>query len=233
MLLDRVLADVIDELATATNEASFVAVGRRAVRRLGFQSFAYLSFAHPRLAFLSSYPREWTGHYVRSGYERIDPVVRQARKSRVGFYRDGSRPAIPTTSAQSRFFREASEFGINNGLTVPIHGGFGQLAAFTLAAEDRDPSFSRYASEALDTLHLLVLYYHAYVRAKLQLGLSGFRPWRRDVRWEAAQEAPIAPLLPRLGFSAGKKNWGQQLRFGLLPIRPDDFALITATMRHA
>jgi len=156
MRADDTLAHVVDELATATNEASLVAIGRRAVRRLGFQSFAYLSFAHPRFAFLTSYPEAWKGHYVRNGYERIDPVVGQARKSRTGFYWDGARPTTPTTSAQRRLFREASAFGINNGVTV----------------EDRDPAFSRYASEALDTLHLLGLYYHAHARAKLQLGLT-------------------------------------------------------------
>ncbi len=171
MRADDILGQVVDELATATDEASLVAIGRRAVRRLGFQSFAYLSFAHPRSAFLSSYPEVWKGHYVRNGYERIDPVVVQARKSRTGFYWDGSRPSTPTSLAQRRLFREASAFGINNGVTVPIHGGFGQLAAFTLAGEDRDPAFPRYASEALDMLHLLGLYYHAHARAKLQLGL--------------------------------------------------------------
>jgi len=171
MSTDNVLVQVVDELATATNEASLVAIGRRAVQRLGFQSFAYLSFAHPRSAFLSSYPEAWKEHYVRNGYERIDPVVGQARKSRTGFYWDGSRPGTPTSSAQRRLFREASAFGINNGVTVPIHGGFGQLAAFTLASQDRDPAFSRYVSEALDTLHLLGLYYHAHARAKLQLNL--------------------------------------------------------------
>lgn len=59
---------------------------------------------------------------------------------------------------------------------------------------------------------------------------GGFQPWRRDVRWSAVEEAPIGPLLPQLGFFAGKKNWGQQLRFGLLSIRTEDFDLITAAM---
>lgn len=55
---------------------------------------------------------------------------------------------------------------------------------------------------------------------------GNFQPWRRHVRWTAGREAPIAPLLPELRFSAGRKNWGQQLRFGLLAICPEDFAAI-------
>jgi hypothetical protein len=57
-----------------------------------------------------------------------------------------------------------------------------------------------------------------------------FRPWRRDVGWVAARDAPIAPLLPRLAFAAGKRNWAAPLRFGLVAITVEDFALIAEAM---
>jgi hypothetical protein len=41
---------------------------------------------------------------------------------------------------------------------------------------------------------------------------------RRDVAWTKAEQAPIGPLLEKLEFSAGKPNWGYQLRFGLFSI---------------
>ncbi|TGV63168.1 EVE domain-containing protein, partial [Mesorhizobium sp. M00.F.Ca.ET.158.01.1.1] len=41
---------------------------------------------------------------------------------------------------------------------------------------------------------------------------------------------PIKPLLERLEFTAGKSNWGYQLRFGLFPISAADFALIARAM---
>lgn len=56
---------------------------------------------------------------------------------------------------------------------------------------------------------------------------------RRDVDWADAQEAPIAPLLDQLDFTAGKTNWGYQLRFGLFEISAHDFALIAAAMGAA
>jgi hypothetical protein len=58
----------------------------------------------------------------------------------------------------------------------------------------------------------------------------GFHPYRRDVNWYAITETPIAPLLQQLRFSAGRKNWGQQLRFGLLAIDPEDFGAIANAM---
>jgi len=59
---------------------------------------------------------------------------------------------------------------------------------------------------------------------------GGFTPFRRDVEWMAAAEAPIKPLLDRLDFTAGKSNWGYQLRFGLFPVSAADFALIAEAM---
>ncbi len=59
---------------------------------------------------------------------------------------------------------------------------------------------------------------------------KGFKPYRRDVDWAKAEEAPIAPLLNKLEFTAGKTNWGYKFRFGLFPISAADFKLIAAAM---
>lgn len=59
---------------------------------------------------------------------------------------------------------------------------------------------------------------------------GGFLPFRRDVSWAEAKAAPITPLLDRLAFSAGNKNWGYQLRFGLFEVSNHDFELIARAM---
>jgi len=59
---------------------------------------------------------------------------------------------------------------------------------------------------------------------------KGFKPYRRDVAWAKAEETPIHPLLDTLDFTAGKPNWGYQLRFGLFAISAADFRLIAAAM---
>ena len=60
---------------------------------------------------------------------------------------------------------------------------------------------------------------------------GGFLPFRRDVDWFDAQEAPIRPLLPSLAFIDGKTNWGYAFRFGLLKVSADDMDVIAAAMR--
>ena len=64
-----------------------------------------------------------------------------------------------------------------------------------------------------------------------QMG-NGFQPFRKDVDWLDADEAPIRPLLQRLSFTRGKSNWGYAFRFGLLKVTGDDMDLIEQAM-HA
>ena len=66
--------------------------------------------------------------------------------------------------------------------------------------------------------------------APYQADIEGFSPFRRDVDWRTAKEAPIKPLLGRLQFTTVKPNWGYQLRFGLFEISGHDMAVIAAAM---
>jgi len=60
---------------------------------------------------------------------------------------------------------------------------------------------------------------------------DGSTPFRRDVDWAMAVEAPIAPLLDQLDLTAGQPHWGYQLRFGVLKVSKHDFALIAEAMK--
>ena len=63
-----------------------------------------------------------------------------------------------------------------------------------------------------------------------RVDMGGSQPFRRDVDWQAAQDAPVAPLLDRLELAAGRRNWGYQLRFGLVAISAADMDVIAAAM---
>jgi hypothetical protein len=60
---------------------------------------------------------------------------------------------------------------------------------------------------------------------------NGFVPWRRDVRYAAAQEVPILPLIEQFDFVDDPRHWGAKFRFGLLEVNDHDFGLIAAAMK--
>ncbi len=60
---------------------------------------------------------------------------------------------------------------------------------------------------------------------------EGFCPFRRDVKWLKAHDASILPLLDKLDFSAGKRNWGYQFRFGLFSVSDHHLQIIAAAMK--
>lgn len=59
---------------------------------------------------------------------------------------------------------------------------------------------------------------------------GGFVPWRRQVAYVPAREAPIAPLLDTLEFVEDRQRWGYKFRFGLFCVSDNDMRLIAHAM---
>ena len=61
---------------------------------------------------------------------------------------------------------------------------------------------------------------------------GGFVPFRKDVAYVPAQEAPIAPLLDALEFvMEDRPRWGAKFRFGLFAVSDHDMRLIAQAMQ--
>ena len=64
---------------------------------------------------------------------------------------------------------------------------------------------------------------------KFDMG-GGFVPYRKNVAFFPAHDAPIKPLLDQLSFTKGKKSWGYAFRRGVIEITAEDYALIADAM---
>ena len=60
---------------------------------------------------------------------------------------------------------------------------------------------------------------------------GGFLPFRRDVIYVPAKEAPIAPLLDSFEFVESRTRWGYKFRFGLFIVTDADMRLISNAMQ--
>ncbi|NOJ41119.1 autoinducer binding domain-containing protein [Bradyrhizobium australiense] len=167
--VECIFQEFIDAIQTATSEDEFERVATRLTQRLGFQRFAYLRLTGETPMLISSYPKTWTSRYFQLGYQQLDPVVRRARAERALFSWGGEASALAGNREQRRFFDEAMTFGIRSGITVPIRGGFGRMAAFTLATGDRDLHPERLVADGKDLIQLVGLHFHCYVAARLDV----------------------------------------------------------------
>ena len=57
-----------------------------------------------------------------------------------------------------------------------------------------------------------------------------FKPYRVDVAFLKAIEAPIKPLIESLSFIKNKTHWGSAFRFGYVKVPAEDCRLIAAAM---
>src|SRR5258708_39767596 len=165
--VEHVLQELIDAIHAAYDEGSFERVATRVTQRLGFRWFGYLRIADNTPALISSYPRSWTSRYFDLGYQHLDPVVQRTRLKHDVFSWGGDISVPVGSREQRKFFDEAVTFGIGSGITVPIRGGFGRIAAFTLATDERAGLSERLLKESRDVIQLVGLYFHTHVTTRL------------------------------------------------------------------
>lgn len=169
--MHRVFQTFIDLLTTAENPADFSKALTVTANALDLSCFAYLALPgsrnnRPRL--ISTYPPEWTSHYLESQYQRIDPVIVEALRCREPFRWGIGFSCGSSSLMQQQLLDEASHYGIRLGFTVPIHDGHGPTAALTFASDEPSHPFELCLKTHERVLQLMAMYFHAHVRRKLE-----------------------------------------------------------------
>src|SRR5258707_14492221 len=160
--IEHSFQEFVDAIQTARDDDDFERVATRVTQRLGFRWFAYLRIMEDAPKLISSYPKSWTSRYFDLHYEQLDPVVRRARLEH-DLFSWGSGASTPAgTRGQRKFFEKTTTFGIESGITLPIKGGFGRMAAFTLATDDRAMRPERLVAQPKDVAHLGGLYFQTH-----------------------------------------------------------------------
>jgi len=169
--MHRVFQAFIDGLAASGDAESLRRVLAEAGAALDLSCFAYLSLPSRRgdlPELISTYPSDWTDHYLRQRYERLDPVVVSALATPEPFEWGLEFPSrCRLTKQQSAFLDEAAQFGIRSGFTVPVHDPRGPVAAITFAADERRAKFQRCVEQNRHVLQLMAMYFHAQARRRL------------------------------------------------------------------
>jgi len=132
------LQDYLDRLHQAGNTEQLFETLGFAAATLGAPLFAYLALptsvgAKPRL--ITNYPPAWRARYFARRYENSDPIVHRFQREPNPFY--WSADDVGDDPFEKVFYREADDFGISYGYTVPMRFWHGRYAAVTFASDMR------------------------------------------------------------------------------------------------
>jgi LuxR family quorum-sensing system transcriptional regulator CciR len=157
----------ISEFIERTNEASSTAeifeLLQSAVGEFGYDRLAFGALTTPAQAAFKTdkpipavalnYPEDWVKHYFASRYETLDPVVLTTPYRRNPFIWDHLVSEIEFSDAQTKFFHEADDAGLHQGVSIPIHGPRGECFVVSLASSSRDAE----GEARLRTLQILAM----------------------------------------------------------------------------
>ncbi len=115
-----------------------------------------------------SWPEEWRERYFHGNYVDRDPAVLHMLRTPEPYTWTDTLDSPDYTKSQRRIVYEAGEFGMTNGLIVPILGLRTGTAIVSMAGDNNDLSTRERAE-----LHLAAIYAHGRIRA---LSLPKRRP---------------------------------------------------------
>jgi len=101
----------------------------------GFDGFAYYFSHQNRDITISNYHQEWQSRYIERRLVRSDPVVRRAKLLRRAFSWDAEEDRSLWNRDERLLFKEAAEFEIRSGITVPVKTANGGTSLFTLVSK--------------------------------------------------------------------------------------------------
>jgi len=142
----------------------------KALKPLGFDKHTCLSFVDlnnppTNSMLLFCFPEEWVAHYKKERYFKDDVVLKTIyRTVKPCLWQD-----IEILDNQNeKIFSEALEFGIKNGMTIPIILPGHYPSTINIAGEHRDLD-----PKAYHAAHLMAIHYH---HALLRIGDQCYRP---------------------------------------------------------
>ncbi|WP_104400280.1 helix-turn-helix transcriptional regulator [Vibrio penaeicida] len=108
--------------------------------------FTPLNTQHYDVFLINNYPEDWMEWYFEHNYRQSDPVLEYAKSgvAPILWHRDFD--AMPTD--QQEVMEKAVEYGLKDGISIPIHGKGGTIGVFSVANSEHIPDDKAFEIEA-------------------------------------------------------------------------------------
>ncbi|HEC28992.1 MAG TPA: LuxR family transcriptional regulator [Gammaproteobacteria bacterium] len=153
-------AETVDEIHLTCSELC---------EQLGFDRFLYGSmipttFNKPHFIYISNYPAEWRARYESENYMGIDPVVTHCASHITPVTWDYITQMGQQDENTRQFMYEAKGFGLNSGISIPVHTPQGEFAIFNLSSIQNNSYTNKHILQVMPHAQLFTAYVHEAVR---------------------------------------------------------------------
>ena len=191
--------DFITASSQAQDDAAVLTSLDTAAKAFGMDCYAISGIPLPNeridpYFMLNAWPDGWFERYVQQNYVHVDPVIHRTKMSDEAFVWSEALAGKPISRASQRVMNEATEFGMMDGYSVPLHSVGGFQAIVTFGARKVDLS-----NEQRGALHIISIYAHNRLR--------NFLAEATDRRAAAAVKVTPREREVILWCSGGKTNW--------------------------
>ena len=157
----------LTQLSAANTLEALTAQCRAHSEALGFDSFVHAlrlptQLSQARLVMLDGYPSGWVSHYFAQSFAASDPVMSWCTKHVVPVR--WSELRIAPGSQGERMMLEAGDFGLRDGVSMPLHGPHGELGILSIAINRPTAAADAITQRALPFVQMLASHLHEAVR---------------------------------------------------------------------
>ncbi len=156
----RSLLALLQRIPSCATQEELHRAGDACVRRLGYDAWVYAAMPSGTAEtpyICASSPAAWYGRHFQQGHAVADPVFAHCRSHTRPLLWNADDPDCDSEQDCPIFFREAADFGLRNGITVPVHGlgcRWGVLTVASTHAVARRASMQRVGEVALTAAYM-------------------------------------------------------------------------------
>lgn len=173
--------DALQGFATADSIEAITELCRFHCKQFGFDAFVYAlriptHFSESRLVLIKGYPDPWLEHYFSNAYYEIDPIIAYCINY-VTPIQWHELMKITSNPHSLEMMNAAGEFGLKEGVTMPIHSPHGELGILSFALSRPTAVAREITQQAMPYIQLLAGYLHEATRRVLNLeNMQGHSP---------------------------------------------------------
>tara|TARA_R110000868_G_scaffold218576_2_gene469224 strand:- start:148058 stop:148795 length:738 start_codon:yes stop_codon:yes gene_type:complete len=168
-MADSIVLEFLDKARYCKNVEELSSIVQGIFERMGFPLWAYQTQSEIILeksqpVIVHNYPKKWVKYYVENNFTDVDPVMTYGSKLVTPFQWSHLTKGIELSKDTLEFNSLASDFGMRDGLAIPLLGANGRISMLSLVADVKNTALSAMLNQNRDQIMALSFAFHSIAK---------------------------------------------------------------------